>query len=127
MRTCRLAALALATLGAPAGAAEGEWRWRLFGDGDNATLVYTHTDEGTDNFDSPRFTCKRASGKIRVEHVMRTAERKAFAAAIIDGKELKIDLAPPSRARCSRSRCTPPSTAGSTATRSRRTTPHSTA
>ena len=96
MRICRLAALALATLGAPAGAAEGEWRWRLLGDGDNPTLVYTDTDEGTDNFDSPRFTCKRASGTIRVEHVMRAAERKAFAAAIAGGKELEIDLIPPS-------------------------------
>jgi hypothetical protein len=92
-----LAGLAAAILAASAVAREGEWRWRLSRDGDRLTLVYADTHEGTDNFGSPRFTCRRGSGTIRVEHVMRQAERRAFAAAIAKRLELALALVPASR------------------------------
>jgi hypothetical protein len=62
-----------------AGAAEGEWRWRLFVDQDRARLVLADTELGTDSYASPQFTCKPASGIIQVEGEMDEKIRQAVA------------------------------------------------
>jgi hypothetical protein len=68
-----------------AGAAEGEWRWRLFADEGGASLMLTDTDMGTDNYGSPLFSCKRGSGTIEVGGEMDEKIRQAVADLIRSG------------------------------------------
>jgi hypothetical protein len=62
-----------------ADAAEGEGRWRLLVGQDRASLVLAATDLGTDNYGSPLFSCKRASGTIQVGGEMDEKLRQAVA------------------------------------------------
>jgi hypothetical protein len=60
-------------------AMEGEWRWRVFDPEGEAILAMTDTDEATDNFGLPLFTCKDKSGNLNVEGQAKENLRVAMA------------------------------------------------
>jgi hypothetical protein len=65
MRACVLVALALLTM-ATAEATE-DVRWRAFDQGDGALLAISDTDEATDHFGLPLFSCKKGLGFVEIE------------------------------------------------------------
>jgi hypothetical protein len=75
-------------------AAEGEWRWRFFDHDGHLQLVIAATDEGTDDLGSLMFSCKRASGSVRVRGVMGDDLRKVMADLVRDGGYPWVELVP---------------------------------
>ena len=78
VRKSALLALAALAFGS-AHAQENEWRWRVFDREGEALLAMTDTDEATDNFGLPLFTCKDKSGNVNVEGEAKENLRVAMA------------------------------------------------
>ena len=76
-----LAALFLLASGS-AYSEEGEVRWRVFDQEGEALLVITDTDEATDHFGLPMFSCKHKSGNVNVEGEAKENLRVAMASLI---------------------------------------------
>jgi hypothetical protein len=63
---CFLAAFAVLASGA-ADANEDQWHWRALDQGDDALLVISNGQEGTDYFGLPLLYCKKDTGAVEVE------------------------------------------------------------
>jgi hypothetical protein len=77
-RKLALAALAALASGS-AGAQKEESRWRVFDQEGEALLAIANTDEATDHFGLPIFTCKDKSGHVNVEGEAKENLRSAMA------------------------------------------------
>jgi hypothetical protein len=87
--------LALVTFdSSPSSPAEGQWRWRLSENADRISLYIADTDGPTDNVDSPRFQCHRASGQIQVDVLMDAEDAEAIAKIIREKEYPRIQWAP---------------------------------
>ena len=72
---------------------DDEVRWRAFDQGDTALLVIADS-EATDNFGSPLFQCKKASGIATAEGDMNDDLRRTVAELILRDRELALNLMP---------------------------------
>ncbi|HYF55528.1 MAG TPA: hypothetical protein VEA41_14825 [Salinarimonas sp.] len=90
----RLASIALAAALAAVPAAAAEPRWRLYTPDERATLAVATTDEETDDFGSPAFSCRMGSGRIDVSHRLRPKEREWMAAAVRRGVDPRLQTVP---------------------------------
>jgi hypothetical protein len=85
-----------ALLALPSGSAhsnDDEVRWRVFDQDDTALLVIADSDE-TDNFGSPLFQCKKASGIATAEGYMSDDLRHTAAEFILQNREFAVNLMP---------------------------------
>jgi hypothetical protein len=73
--------------------AEGDVRWRMSGEGDEALLA-TSDSEGTDNFGPLMFNCKKGSGLATAEGDMSNDLRATIAAIILHDEEPSITMVP---------------------------------
>jgi hypothetical protein len=81
LRNCILAGFAVLAAGS-ADAKDDEWRWRVFDREGEALLGMTDTEEATDNFGLPIFTCKGKSGNVSIEGEAKESLRVAMANVI---------------------------------------------
>jgi hypothetical protein len=87
-----LAALLLLASGW-AHSAEGEVRWRVSDQEDMALLVIADSD-ATDNFGSPLFQCKKASGIATAEGDMSGDLRRTVAELMLQDREPAVNVMP---------------------------------
>jgi hypothetical protein len=82
-----------------ASAKEGEVRWRVFDQLDQALLVIADTDEATDSFGSPMFSCTKKSGNVNVEGEAKENLRVAMANLIRANETPWIQVMPDTASR----------------------------